>query len=108
MKNTQESLLHTKSKKTNNSNSLIEYKEVENTPFTVVTLEKENSEEKEYYVMFGKYRLSNDLGTFEKAMEEAETIDWWKIMGIAHAITETIIDEKNIKNEISRNSKKNS
>lgn len=64
----------------NNSNlnyELIKRKEIEGTPFTIVTIE-----EKENFITVGKYRLSETYKTTEEAEINAKTIDWNKIMQI--------------------------
>lgn len=104
MKKLQELQSHTKSKKTDKQDSLIEYKEVENTPFTIVKKVEEN-DEINYFVLFGKYRISEALKTEEEATEQATTIDWWKIMSVAHAIAEQIIEQNEIK-KLTKNNKK--
>lgn len=80
---------------------LIDYEQVKGTPFTIATKEKEESEEKEYTVLFGKYLISVKYGTKEEAVKEAETMDWFKIMAIAHAIA----DERIKKHELERQRK---
>ncbi len=74
--------------------SLVNYVGVDNTPFEVAELEKKDSKEKEYFIMFGKYRLTEDLGSVEKAKDEAVKVDWLKIMGVCHAIAESIVESK--------------
>lgn len=64
----------------NNSNlnyELIKRKEIENTPFTIITIE-----EKESFISIGKYRLSESYKTIEEAEINAKIIDWNKIMQI--------------------------
>lgn len=107
MKTTSKSQSHTKSKKTNKQDYLIEYEQIENTPFTVVKREEEN-DETNYYVMFGKYRISEAIKNQEEARANARELDWWKIMSVAHAIAEQIIDQKELekhqgKNEVVQN-----
>lgn len=80
---------------TDNS-KLMEYKTIDKTPFTIASVEKEKSDEKEHYVLFGKYQLSNKYATIEEAEKEANTMDWFKIMGIAHAIAEQVYKMKEI------------
>lgn len=80
----------------NNKDSLIEYKEIEGTPFQVVRKTEENGINS-YFVMFGKYRISEKIDTEEEATEEAAKLDWWKIMSVAHAIAEQLIEQDKIK-----------
>lgn len=64
----------------NNSNSnyeLMKRKNIENTPFTIITIENN-----EHFITLGKYRLSEKYETFEEAEQNANTIDWNKIMQI--------------------------
>lgn len=63
----------------NNSNSnseLIKRTEVENTPFTVITIENES------FVTLGKYRLTEKFETEKEAIESASKITWDNIMQV--------------------------
>lgn len=85
---------------TDNKDCLIEYKQVEGTPFQVVTKEHPELDVKEYYVMFGKYRISEKIEEEEEAMKQAKVIDWWKIMSIAHAIAEELISKNELEKKM--------
>ena len=50
--------------------------EVKETPFTIV------EEQGKWFVVMGKYRLSETLGTKEEAIEDAERTDWMRLMQI--------------------------
>ncbi len=76
---------------------LVKHKEVKGTPFTVSSLEAKVGTERLYYVMFGKYRLTEDMGSMKKAVEEAKVIDWFKMMGVCHGICEMLIEEKELR-----------
>ncbi len=76
------------------NSTLIEYKQVKDTPFTVAKIERENEELHDYYIMMGKYRISEKFENEEEVMEEAGKIDWWKIMGVIHAIASEIVNNK--------------
>lgn len=84
-----------KSNTTDNKDYLIEYEEQENTPFTVVKKVEEN-DDINYYVMFGKYRISEAIKDQEEARKNAKIIDWWKIMSVAHVIAENLIEQQKI------------
>ncbi len=88
---------HGSVEETNKQNShLIKYEEVKNTPFQTVRVENED-DTVEYYVMFGKYRISEKMKSEEEAKKEAKTIDWWKIMSVCHAIAEQVVEAKELK-----------
>ncbi len=74
---------------------LIEYEQVKETPFTIAKILRENEEKHDYYIMMGKYRISEKYEEHKEVMKDAERIDWWKIMGVIHAIANEVIDRKN-------------
>lgn len=59
-----------------NSNELKRIEEVEGTPFTVV---KDNEL---YYILLGKYRLSEEYLIKEIAIQDAKTMNWNRIMQV--------------------------
>ncbi len=83
-------------KKTGKENSnLIEYIAVEGTPFQIAIREKENSKEKDYFILMGVHKLSDAYKTEKEAVKEAKKVDWWKVMGVCHAIATEVIKESN-------------
>lgn len=76
---------------------LIDYSKVEGTPFTIATKEREDSEELEHSVLFGKYLISGKYKTKEEAEADAQEMNWFKIMAIAHAIADERIEAYKLK-----------
>lgn len=79
---------HTNVEETNKA-SLVEYEEVEETPFRVY-----GSGENKYVVLMGKYRLTNELEK-EEAIEYAKKMDWDILLQVM-----TIIASNTPKDEI--------
>lgn len=85
-------------KSTNNTESLIKYEEIENTPFTCVELETDHG--KEFHVVMGKYRLNENPFYMKKvAIEDAKKMDYWKIMQIINIIIDDRENNKQIKDK---------
>lgn len=78
------------------SKELFRIVEVDTTPFNVVERTNEN-EEKEYYVVMGKYRLNNNTFLSEaEAVEWAKEITWEKIMQVVGIVTENWNESKKL------------
>lgn len=60
----------------NGENQLIEYVQIENTPFTAV------KDQGRWYLTMGKYRLTEELESKEAAIKEGANESWWRIMQI--------------------------
>ncbi len=75
--------------------NLIEYVEIDDTPFTVVGEYKDEVGRYQWYIMMGKYRLTEDIGGRQKAIDEAKVITWEKIMGLIGVM----VEEYNAKNK---------
>lgn len=73
-------------KNLNSNKEMIKLNEVKNTPFSI--LEKLENEEYEYYVMLGKYRLSESFKSLEEAMEDAKRTDWERLMQVVGVMVE--------------------
>lgn len=74
------------------SSSLIDYEEVEETPFTIVT------DEKGSFVVMGSYRLTTSM-TKEEAREDAKRTDWFRIMQVIEVMNETRENAKKLTNK---------
>lgn len=68
---------------------LANYEKLENTPFTLAELDTE--EGIKWYVLMGKYRLSEAMETKEKAEEDAERQDWERLLQIIQIMIEANI-----------------
>ena len=82
--NTNNTDLLSKNKK---NTKLVEFKQVKETPFT---LAKQNEE---WYILLGKYRLSEGYETEKEAEKEAKRVCWNKIMQVNSVI---ITEEKQL------------
>lgn len=80
-------------KKSNGKEQLIEYHEVKGTPFTVAR------NGTEWFVLMGKYRFTENMGTRIKATREANAMTWTKIMQVIQVM---ITDNENEKNKNSQ------
>ncbi len=70
-----------------NNTPLISYEEVEKTPFTIATVLNEHVDKTEFYIMMGKYRLSEMLLDKKVAIIQAKEMTWNRIMqviGVMH------------------------
>ena len=74
-------------KKDERNTELVEKIEVEGTPFTIVR------NEELWYILLGKYRLTEGFENKEEALKEANTINWNKILQVC------IIVGKEVNNE---------
>ena len=73
--------------KNEKNTKLVEFKGVKETPFT---LAKQNEE---WYILLGKYRLSEGYETEKEAEKEAKRVCWNKIMQVISVI---ITEEKEL------------
>ena len=73
--------------KNEKNTKLVEFKQVKETPFT---LAKQNEE---WYILLGKYRLSEGYETEKEGEKEAKKICWKKIMQVISVI---ITEEKEL------------
>lgn len=78
----------TTNNKSNSNEELLEQIPVENTPFTVIR------QEKDYFVVMGKYRLTEKLETKEQALEAALDESWFRLMQIMRIMIEEYAKEK--------------
>lgn len=60
----------------NNTEQTVEYIPIENTPFTA------GRQDNKWYLLMGKYRLTEELNSFEEVKEASEVNDWFRIMQI--------------------------
>lgn len=66
----------------NDKSKLIEKIEIENTPFTIM------KHKDEWYILIGKYRLSEGYINKLEALEEAKKMTWEKIMQVIGVMIE--------------------
>lgn len=69
---------------------LIEIKEIEDTPFTAVR------HEKDWFLMMGKYRLTEALTSEEECKEASKDASWWRIMSLMQVMITESEDVKKI------------
>lgn len=74
---------------TDKNSYLVEFEEIEGTPFTAVK-EMEN-----WFIVMGKYRLSEPFENKETAIEWSKIIDWNKITTV---MTILLKEQENLKN----------
>jgi len=90
--NTPSENTYTNADQPNNSpsgNELAELIPIEDTPFTVVRLDKQ------YFLSMGKYRLSELYNTYEEATQDIHTITWNRLVQVIAIITLAEIDIHN-------------
>lgn len=63
-----------------NKEELIEFIDVPGSPFKVIR------QEKEYYTIFGQYRLSEAYESKEEAIKDAQREDWMRVMHVMEII----------------------
>ena len=73
-----------------NSDELLSYYQVENTPFTIV-----NEQNERYWVTMGKYRISEPFTTADEALEDAKRADWFRMMDVMSIMIEEYKPTKN-------------
>lgn len=76
----QEELLDTTDNK--NYSTDLEFKIIENTPFTIVR------QDKEYFGLIGEHRITESYDNIEKCENEVKEITWDRIVQVIWAITE--------------------
>lgn len=73
------------------SKELFRVIEVEDTPFNVIERQNDSTDETEYFVTMGKYRLNKQVFLFEsEAVEWAKTVSWDKIIQVAGIMIENL------------------
>lgn len=78
----------TKQELNSNDEQLIETVEIEGTPFTAVR------QGKEWFLVMGRYRLTEALETKEQALEEGKNESWFRIMQVMRVMMEAYDKEK--------------
>ncbi len=81
---------------------LVQYAEIDGTPFTVTRVWDDEKNKNEYYILVGKYRISGAMESEHQAIEEAKKVDWTKIMqviGIFIKEQTHIVEEEEITNK---------
>lgn len=89
--------LETHNKKSSESEQLVEYFPVKDTPFTVA------KNGKEWYVLMGKYRLTEAMETKEEAMRDAKGTKWMRIMQVIQIMLTDHESEKTKAEEANKN-----
>lgn len=80
-------------KKNKKNKELIKRTIIENTPFTIIEINEE------YFITMGSYRISEKFKTLEEATEEANTINWNKIIQVISILMDHEKKIINLKNE---------
>lgn len=81
-------------KKDPTNTETVEKIEIENTPFTAVRIDDK------WYIVMGKYRLTNEIATKEEALAAAIDESWWRIMSVIKAM---IIEHEEQKGKLKEN-----
>lgn len=79
-------------KSKSNSEELIQYHKVENSPFTIAKYEGE------WFVMMGKYKLTQGIKTKQEALKQATETSWGRIMQVIHIMIEDNNETNKTKN----------
>lgn len=106
-KNTAHKTTDGTAKKTDNNQSnsqLIEYVQIEKTPFTAVR------KEEEWYLMMGKYRLNDQpFKSLKEVQEDAKDASWFRIMQVVGVMVEehyTKMSNKEMVDTLTKNDQK--
>lgn len=91
--NTSLGLVNEKDNKQSGNEQLIEYHPVKGTPFTVAR------QNKEWFVLMGKYRFTQDLKSRREATKEALKMNWERIMQVIQVM---ITDNEQQKEQIEK------
>lgn len=70
--------------KNSGKKQLIKKEEIKNSPFTIITIEKES------FGVMGEYRVTQKYKTKKEVKEELENITWNRIVQVMLILTETI------------------
>lgn len=92
-------LVKEKDKPKSNGEQLVEYIEVKDTPFTVAR------NDKDWYLLMGKYRLTEALKTKEEAMGAVNTQRWIRIMQVINIMIDDAKDQTRLNNTIEKQQK---
>lgn len=65
---------------------LVKLEEIPDTPFTAARYEGK------WYLMIGRYRLTEGLKTKKAVLKEAENTSWWRLMAVMKIVAEMEID----------------
>jgi hypothetical protein len=91
-------LFRKKTKEGDDPRQLVEYEQVKGTPFTAV------KDGNKWYVLMGKYRLTEAMETKAEAVKDAEEITYFRIMQIFNIMMQDYQDQKKIqKNGTAKN-----
>jgi len=69
-------------KNTNTTDNLVSFEQIENSPLSIGSVWNDDKEKTEHYVLLGKNRLTNDLGSKEACEQWAKEITWNKIFTV--------------------------
>lgn len=73
---------------TRKGTSLIDRRPIENTPFCVIEFEREESPEKWFFIVAGKYRVTDEFRTEEECWVDLEKNKWSVVMILAELVIE--------------------
>lgn len=74
--------------KRENEKELVQVLEIDDTPFTAAKYQGR------WYLMLGRYRLTEELKTLNEAKEAAKDSSWFRIMQVAQIVAENAIDNR--------------
>lgn len=94
-----EDLLNTTDKENSNSEELVKYEHIKDTPFTTVRVWNDENNRNEWHVLLGKYRLNEKPFVSEKqAEDECKIVDWNKIVQVLQIMLEKQEEINKLKN----------
>ena len=80
----QQGNLHCSAEESNNSNSLVEIKQIDNTPFKAVR------QEDKWFGVLGQYRITDKLANFDEVVEYIVKNKWEVILSMIICIIEQV------------------
>ncbi len=76
--------------------NLINYQDIEGTPFVIVDKEVEGEEGRKYFAMFGKYQMHEAFESRSEAIKWAKKVTWNKILQLIIAV---VTEQNNLNKE---------
>lgn len=81
-----------KTDKQNSSNEIMKYKNIEDTPFTIV------SQNKEHFGIIGNHRITESYKNIEELEKNLKEFSWNKVTQVIWAIVEKFKETNNLNN----------
>jgi len=99
MRTTQQKSTHGSANKTDNtksnSNQLVEYKQIPETPFTAARMEDK------WFLLLGRYRLTKEgeMKSYNDCAKATKDVSWHRLMQVMHIVSQDAIKQHEIEKQ---------